>query len=82
MGQATTLKIEGMTCGHCKISVEKALIAVPRVTGGTVIWLKKEAIITKSASRDELVKLSQMLATQYSLKRYQRRFIKLKQYLI
>lgn len=55
MGQATTLRIEGMTCGHCKISVEKALKAVPGVTGATVDLTKKEALVTGSAERKQLV---------------------------
>jgi copper chaperone len=28
----TTLKVEGMTCGHCEAAVRKALEAVPGVT--------------------------------------------------
>lgn len=28
----TTLKITGMTCGHCRMHVEKALTAVPGAT--------------------------------------------------
>lgn len=50
------LKIEGMTCEHCKMSVEKALKAVPRVTNATVDLAKKEAVVTGSASRADLVK--------------------------
>lgn len=56
MGQATTLKIEGMTCSHCQMSVEKTLRAVPGVTAATVDLEKKAAAITGSASRDALVK--------------------------
>ncbi|WP_144463238.1 copper chaperone CopZ [Siminovitchia fortis] len=29
--QETVLKVEGMTCGHCKQSVEKALTAIKGV---------------------------------------------------
>ena len=56
MSQAIILKVEGMSCGHCKMSVEKALKAVPGVTGATVDLAKKEAVVTGFASRDELVK--------------------------
>lgn len=56
MGQDTTLKIEGMTCSHCQMSVEKALRAVPEVASAMVDLEKKVATITGSASRDALVK--------------------------
>lgn len=56
MSQATTLKIEGMTCGHCKAAVEKALKAVPGVANAAVDLAKKEAVVTGSANRGELVK--------------------------
>ena len=54
--QTTVLKIEGMTCGHCKAAVENALKAVPGVTSVTVELEKKEAIVTGSARREDLVK--------------------------
>lgn len=50
----TVLKIEGMTCGHCKAAVEKALLAVPGVIKAAVDLEKKEAEIIGSASRDDL----------------------------
>lgn len=50
------LKIEGMSCGHCKMSVENALKAIPGVTSASVNLEKKEAIITGSAEREALVK--------------------------
>ncbi|KYZ74860.1 hypothetical protein AXX12_14855 [Anaerosporomusa subterranea] len=56
MSQEVVLKIEGMTCNHCKMAVEKALKAVPGVTGAVVDLEKKQATVTGSAKRDELVK--------------------------
>lgn len=50
----TVLKIEGMTCGHCKAAVEKALLAVSGVTAATVDLEKKEAVIIGSANQDDL----------------------------
>jgi Copper chaperone len=52
----TTLKIEGMTCGHCKAAVEKALKSVAGVTAATVDLQKKEAAVIGSADTDELRK--------------------------
>lgn len=34
------LKIEGMTCGHCVMSVKQALTAVPGVEGPVEVDLK------------------------------------------
>ena len=51
-----TLKIEGMSCEHCKSAVEKALMAVPGVSDAKVDLGKKEAVISGSAKRDDLVK--------------------------
>lgn len=50
----TVLKIEGMTCGHCKAAVEKALLAVAGVTNATVDLEKKEAEIVGSAPQGDL----------------------------
>lgn len=50
------LKIEGMTCGHCKSSVEKALLNVPGVTGAEVDLAHKQAVVTGTAERSILAK--------------------------
>lgn len=41
-----TMQIEGMTCGHCTASVEKALRAVPGVTDVKVDLASKSAVVT------------------------------------
>lgn len=51
----TVLKVEGMTCGHCKMRVEKALSAVSGVESAQVDLAKKEAVINGNANRDVLV---------------------------
>ncbi len=51
-----TLKIEGMTCMHCKMRVEKALKGVSGVTGVEVDVAKKEAVVSGSAERDAMAK--------------------------
>ena len=43
-----TLQIEGMTCGHCKMAVEKALKSVNGVTDVQVSLEKKSAEINGS----------------------------------
>ncbi len=40
-----TLTIEGMTCGHCKARVEKALAALEGITGVTVDLEAKTAVV-------------------------------------
>ncbi len=52
----TILKIEGMTCMHCKMRVEKSLKGVPGVTGVQVDLAKKEAVVTGSAERAVMAK--------------------------
>ena len=43
------LLIEGMMCNHCKMTVEKALGAVPGVTAATVDLAAKTATVTLDA---------------------------------
>jgi len=52
----TILKIEGMTCNHCKMRVEKALKAVAGVTSAEVDLAKKEAVVAGSAAKDVMAK--------------------------
>ena len=42
-------KIEGMSCGHCKAAVEKALKAVAGVETAVVDLEKKQAVVTGNA---------------------------------
>ncbi|MDR3073494.1 MAG: heavy-metal-associated domain-containing protein [Deltaproteobacteria bacterium] len=41
-----TIRIDGMSCGHCKAAVEKALRALPGVAGVTVDLTAKEARVS------------------------------------
>lgn len=50
------LKIEGMTCGHCKSSVEKALLKVLGVTQAEVDLAHKQAVVIGTAERSVLAK--------------------------
>ncbi len=52
----TVLKIEGMTCMHCKMSVEKALKGVPGVTSAQVDLAKKQAVVAGSADQAGMTK--------------------------
>ncbi len=54
--EGIVLKIEGMTCGHCKSSVEKALLKVPGVTRAEVDLGRKQAVVIGNVDRSELVK--------------------------
>lgn len=54
----TTLKVQGMTCNHCVMRVQKALKAVSGVQDARVDLQKAEAVITHDdtkATRDTLV---------------------------
>ena len=48
--QETIIKIEGMSCGHCKAAVEKALKAVAGVETAVVDLEKKQAVVTGNAT--------------------------------
>ncbi len=52
---ATTLHISGMTCGHCEMSVRKALAAVPGVTRVVAVSKDRgEAVVEGSATAEAL----------------------------
>lgn len=50
-----TLKVEGMSCNHCKAAVEKALKNVAGVEAAEVDLAKKEVVVTGAAPREALV---------------------------
>jgi len=52
----TILRIEGMTCMHCKMRVEKALKAVSGVTNAQVDLEKKQAAVAGSAEQAVMAK--------------------------
>ncbi|HBV85467.1 MAG TPA: hypothetical protein DEF42_02115 [Desulfosporosinus sp.] len=54
--EGIVLEIEGMTCGHCKSSVEKALLKVPGVIQAEVDLTLKQAVVIGSAERKILEK--------------------------
>lgn len=53
------LHIDGMSCNHCRMTVEKALLKVPGVRGAEVDLRAGTAKVTfdpAKATRDEMVK--------------------------
>jgi len=52
----TILKVEGMTCNHCKMRVEKSLQGVSGVESVKVDLAAKEAVVTGNAERAKLIK--------------------------
>lgn len=52
----TILNVEGMSCMHCKMAVEKAVNGVAGVQSARVDLEKKEVVIEGQANRQELVK--------------------------
>jgi copper chaperone CopZ len=49
---AIVLKIDGMTCGHCTASVEKALLGVPGVSAAKADLAAKTATVTAADTVD------------------------------
>ncbi len=54
--QATTLKVTGMTCNHCVMSVTKALKKVPGVESADVSLEKAQAVVKGTADTQSLIK--------------------------
>ncbi len=54
----TTLKIQGMTCNHCVMRVQKALKGVAGVQDAQVDLQKAEAAVTFDESKVDTGKLS------------------------
>jgi len=52
----TVIKIEGMSCNHCKMAVEKALKGISGVTDVKVDLDKKEAVVSGSPEKAAMVK--------------------------
>ncbi len=48
------MKVEGMSCNHCKMAVEKALKQVGGVEAVQVDLGKKEVVVKGSAARNRL----------------------------
>lgn len=51
----TTLKVTGMTCGHCVAAVTKALEAVPGVEKADVSLEKAQAVVSGDADRQAMI---------------------------
>lgn len=54
--QSTTLKIDGMTCGHCVSAVTAALQKVPGVVSAEVSLDKGQAVVKGDADAAALVR--------------------------
>ncbi len=52
----TTLSIPDMTCGHCKASVESALLSLPDAGTVTVDLAARTAITSGTASPESLIR--------------------------
>lgn len=51
----TTLKVTGMTCGHCVAAVTKALENVPGVEKADVSLEKAQAVVSGDADKQAMV---------------------------
>ncbi len=50
------LKVEGMSCGHCKMAVEKAVSGVEGVSGVDVDLANKQVTVSGHFNKDSVVK--------------------------
>ncbi|HWQ41361.1 MAG TPA: heavy metal-associated domain-containing protein [Desulfosporosinus sp.] len=51
----TMFKVDGMTCKHCKMNVEKAIQAVSGVESVTVDLETKEVVVTGQADHKQII---------------------------
>lgn len=51
-----TIKIEGMSCGHCKAAVEKALNGLEEVKNVSVSLEDKKAVVEVEGNIDDKLK--------------------------
>ena len=51
---ATKIKVEGMSCGHCKMRVENAVSALPEVDSAVVDLENGEVSVTFTDDGDHL----------------------------
>ncbi len=51
----TTLKVTGMTCGHCVAAVTKALEGIPGVEKADVSLEKAQAVVSGDADTQAMV---------------------------
>ncbi|PTX58920.1 copper chaperone [Melghirimyces profundicolus] len=59
-----TLRVEGMTCGHCKQSVEGALEKVPGVEEARVSLEEKTATVQFDETKTDIAALKQAVEGQ------------------
>lgn len=60
--KSTTIKIQGMTCNHCVMRVQKALKGVAGVHDAQVNLQKAEAVVSFDEGKVTLDKLSAAVA--------------------
>jgi copper chaperone CopZ len=65
----TTLKVTGMTCGHCVASVKKALEHVPGVESAEVNLGEGRAVVAGEAEASALIDAVQKEGYQAALQR-------------
>ena len=66
---STTLKVGGMTCGHCSATVTKALSKVSGVESAEVDLAKGEAVVTGRADAQSLIQAVKDEGYEAELKR-------------
>lgn len=66
---STTLKVRGMTCGHCSATVTKALKKVSGVEAAEVDLDKGEAVVTGRVDAQSLINAVKEEGYEAELKR-------------
>lgn len=64
MMKKTILKVEGMTCGHCKSAVEEALKKLEGVKSATVNLEEKTVAVEYNEGETDLSKMKEAVEDQ------------------
>lgn len=57
-----TLKVEGMSCGHCVVRVEKALTSLEGVSNAKVNLEEKQAIVEYDPNKGDIEKMKSAIS--------------------
>ncbi|HEX3031630.1 MAG TPA: copper chaperone CopZ [Bacillota bacterium] len=62
--QNITLKVEGMTCGHCKMTVEKTVKALEGVASAEVDLAAKQVAVTFDSDKVSVAAIKEAIDDQ------------------
>lgn len=62
--KSVTLKVEGMSCGHCKMSIESALLKQDGIETAEVVLAEKNVSIVYDDTKIQLNQIKEIIEDQ------------------